>query len=224
LTELGVGAEVLSLISAPEITKVRIEKGDLLITYVTHAKTTYRLINTSRTDERNLTVWHIDDGEWRTISTGNREAPPKSRFSLRLAPGTSGSIEVHSERQQVVTLSATLIPIDDLEKLVANPKVSERVRDALKNVLNYRSVLNEDRFQMADLEKRLKEIGEDQDRLRKNIASLPPTSAAHKRYLQKFDAQETEIEGIQEQLKKTKEVAKQKLNELTDLLINLTID
>ena len=47
-------------------------------------------------------------------------------------------------------------------------------------------------------ERRLNDIRQDQDRLRENLKELPPTSEAYKRYVKKFDDQETEIEQLQE--------------------------
>jgi len=47
----------------------------------------------------------------------------------------------------------------------------------------------------------LKEIAEDQDRIRKNIERTPKESEAFKRYLKKFDDQESEIEKRQSRLK-----------------------
>ena len=56
----------------------------------------------------------------------------------------------------------------------------------------------------------LKEIAEDQDRIRKNIEKAPKESDAFKRYLKKLDDQETEIEKRQARLKELKlEKAKQ---------------
>jgi septal ring factor EnvC (AmiA/AmiB activator) len=56
----------------------------------------------------------------------------------------------------------------------------------------------------------LKEIADDQDRIRKNIERAPKESETFKRYLKKFDDQETEIEKRQARIKELKaELAKQ---------------
>ena len=56
----------------------------------------------------------------------------------------------------------------------------------------------------------LKEIAEDQDRIRKNIERAPKESEAYKRYVKKFDDQETEIEKRQMKVKELRtELAKQ---------------
>ena len=54
---------------------------------------------------------------------------------------------------------------------------------------------------LAQAQAQLKEITDDQTRLRANFEKMPPTSAAYKRYLEKFDKQETEIEKLQADIK-----------------------
>ena len=50
-------------------------------------------------------------------------------------------------------------------------------------------------------QRQLNDITQDQDRLRKNLREMPPTAAAYKRYLKKFDDQETQIEHFQALIK-----------------------
>jgi hypothetical protein len=51
----------------------------------------------------------------------------------------------------------------------------------------------------------LKEITDDQARLRANIKELPPTSAVYKKYLEKFEKQEGQIEEMQATIKKSQD-------------------
>ena len=48
---------------------------------------------------------------------------------------------------------------------------------------------------MAQENRKLNDIVQDQTRLRANLREMPPTAEAYKRYLKKFDDQETEIES-----------------------------
>jgi hypothetical protein len=47
----------------------------------------------------------------------------------------------------------------------------------------------------------LDDIATEQNRLRANLKVVPPDSDAYKRYLQKFDAQETEVEKLHAEIK-----------------------
>jgi hypothetical protein len=53
---------------------------------------------------------------------------------------------------------------------------------------------------------------------------LPPSSEAYKRYLKKFDTQETEIEKIQDEIKQLQNTEKGQLKEYEDYLAGLTVE
>ena len=64
----------------------------------------------------------------------------------------------------------------------------------------------------------------DQDRLRKNLKEMPPEAAAYKRYLKKFDDQETEIERLQKLVKDLQEQEHARRKEYENFLANLTVE
>ena len=53
---------------------------------------------------------------------------------------------------------------------------------------------------------------------------VPPTAAAYKRYLDKFDAQETQIEQYQADVKKLQGVEFKQRKELEDYLANFSAE
>ena len=55
------------------------------------------------------------------------------------------------------------------------------------------------------MQQQLKEITDDQARLRANIKEVPSTSPVYKKYLDKFEKQEGEIEEMQASVKKLQE-------------------
>ena len=70
----------------------------------------------------------------------------------------------------------------------------------------------------------MQEIAKDQERLRANLKEMPQTAAAYKRYLEKFDKQETEIEKLQADIKKHQATEKQQKKELDHYLTGLTVE
>ena len=57
-----------------------------------------------------------------------------------------------------------------------------------------------------------------------NLKEMPPTAAAYKRYLDKFDAQETQIEKLQEDIKKMQDTESQQKKAFEDFLNNFSAD
>src|SRR5262249_17050447 len=132
--------------------------------------------------------------------------------------------EVANEREVVTETAGAMISNAELERMLKHPALSEAMKAAARKVLDQRNAIEAQAAQTTEVERRLNEISTEQDRLRKNLANLPPTSAAHKRYLEKFDKQETEIEGLQEQKKKLHAVQQAKLKELAELLTTLSAE
>ena len=77
---------------------------------------------------------------------------------------------------------------------------------------------------LRGIESRFREITDDQIRQRANFERLPPTSAVYKRLLEKFDAQETEIEslGTAIKAKRAEEAARRK--DVAEYVNGLSID
>jgi hypothetical protein len=60
-------------------------------------------------------------------------------------------------------------------------------------VVAFRARIADTRRELAQVEKQLKTITEDQARVRANLKEVPPTSAAYKRYLEKFGLSTTDL-------------------------------
>jgi hypothetical protein len=70
----------------------------------------------------------------------------------------------------------------------------------------------------------LRVITEDQVRLRANLKEMPATAAAYKRYLEKFDQQETQIEKYQADIKKLQGTEFTQKKSFEDFLANFNAD
>ena len=77
---------------------------------------------------------------------------------------------------------------------------------------------------VAEQERQLKVITDDQQRLRANLREMPQTAAAYKRYLEKFDAQEVEIEKFQKEIERLRTVQFKQQKDLEDFLAALNLD
>ena len=114
---------------------------------------------------------------------------------------------------------------DKTARLFLNATVTTpRLKTALQKAMDLRTGLTDTQRELAQVEKQLKAITDDQVRLRANLEKMPQTSAAYKRYLEKFDTQETEIEKLQSRIKERQETEKKQMKEFEDYLAGLTIE
>ena len=74
------------------------------------------------------------------------------------------------------------------------------------------------------MQRQLKVITDDQVRLRANLKEMPATAEAYKRYLEKFDDQETQIEKYQADIKKLQGIEHSQKKEFEDFLANFSAE
>jgi hypothetical protein len=223
----GMQLEIDRLIKAspPELLNMRVVKGTAFITSKLRHTHTYRVLNRADKETRKVTVEHAVPAGWKLV--GDAVAAPGTtdlfRFPLTIEAGKSGSHELVEESAQTVEQPLTGISDERMREILAGPAVIPAVRDALRKVLELRARLADTTRKIAETDKQLKGINEDQARLRQNLDKVPQSSAAHKRYLEKFDKQETEIEQLQDTLKKVHEADKRQKEELDEFIKGLTI-
>ncbi|MFL5242256.1 MAG: hypothetical protein ACJ8FY_09115 [Gemmataceae bacterium] len=136
-----------------------------------------------------------------------------------------------SVRQAVIEehkslMEAALTAIDDptIKQLLEGQAPAPKVKEALRRIQDQRHGLAESEKELAALAGKLKEIADDQTRIRANLERVPPASDAYKRYLKKFDTQETEIEGLQDAIKQGKETEKKRQKEYAEYVKDLSIE
>jgi hypothetical protein len=94
----------------------------------------------------------------------------------------------------------------------------------LEEVVIRRIKLAQTQRDIANLDRQLQEIVADQTRLRANLREMPPSAAAYKRYLEKFDSQETQIEKLQDQVKQLRQAEEGQRKEYESYLLSLNLE
>ena len=128
--------------------------------------------------------------------------------------------EVVEEQRLVEDLGIGSADETALRLLLTQDAAGPQVREGLKKALELRAKLAATHTESMALENRLKAFTEDQVRLRANLERMPKDSAAYKRYIEKFDKQETEVEKLQEQIARTQEILQARQKEFDDYVMN----
>lgn len=195
----------------------KIVKGNMEV--VTRVKTTTRYSAFNK-GKQPATVWITQavHHNWKLIAPAKaaEQTPDLYRFELIVPPGEKSTLDVIEERDETRTYpvaSLTANALDDLAKEASTPPA---VKAALVKV---RAVVAE--RDAADVGVRAEEAGialivDEQNRLRANLAAVPKESEAYKRYVKKFDEQETEIEQRRAKIKELTKAKEKALKELAD--------
>src|SRR5262249_47045123 len=197
---LHLGSEVEAKPKAPpaRLTKVSLKRGVAYTTTKQREERTYHAVNRSQTD-RTLLVEHPYRPEFQ-IANGVKPAERTRglyRFELKLPAGKSGDLEVAEERDVRQAVALTNSDEQQIHFFLQQPVLSVAVKQALERAQGLRGELAAVQRELQQAQRQLQQIEQDQGRLRANLKEMPPTAAAYKRYLEKFDQQETEIEKLQ---------------------------
>ena len=198
----GVEVKPLTKVSPEELLSLKIAKGVLLPTYRTRESKTYFVQNNSD-EERTFTVDHLIRKEYKRLSKdGDQVGPAVYRFILTVAAHKTGQQEVVEDRTyQNLSHPLSNTSEETLRKFLANPAVNAKVKDALKKYLDLQNQVAETKRLLDEQKSQLKILTDDQARLRENLKIIPATSDPYKGFLQKFVAQEAEIDGHQKQIR-----------------------
>jgi hypothetical protein len=215
--EDGAGAE--------ELTAVRINKGLLRVTHKLRETKTYLIKNRSSQD-RALIVEQPVREDWKLVEPAKPAERSRDayRFEWKVPAGQAARHQVAEEKTRFQ--QRALADADDrtIRVLLNSTVSSPQVKEALRRSVDYRAKVLAARRDLALLEKQLKTITDDQARMRANLGTVPKDSAAYKRYLAKFDTQETQIEKLQSQINEKQEAEKALEKELSDYLAGLTVE
>src|SRR5262249_4741811 len=176
--------------------------------------------------ERLLLIEHPVRNEFKLTDTDKpaETASDFYRFELKLPAGKTEKLVVTEER--IINQSVALSNLDDnnIRVFLQSPATSAKVKAALEQALKLRWEVAKTQRDIQEEARQLKTITDDQVRLRANLREMPPTAAAYKRYLDKFDAQEVEIEKMQAKIKQMQGTEANQKKELEDFLASLNVD
>jgi hypothetical protein len=212
--------------SAPvKLEGIKVVKGQLLVTNKLRETKNYLIKNRSPQD-RLLIVEHPVRPEWKLVTPEKASERSREvyRFEVKVAAGKALTFQVTEEMARMDRMVLSSVEEKTVRLFVASPVASPQLKEALQKTVAMRLKLSDTQRDLAQVQGQLKAITEDQTRLRANFERLPPTSAAYKRYLEKFDTQETEIEKLQGLVKQYQETEKVQQKALEDYLAGLTVE
>jgi hypothetical protein len=124
------------------------------------------------------------------------------RFEVKVAPGKAEDLVVKEEKDFGETVVLTNLNDDQIRHFISQPVASEKVKAGLHKTMELRWEEAKTQREIAELNRQLEVIVQDQTRLRANLKELPSDSPIAKRIVEKFGQQETQVEKYQADIKK----------------------
>ncbi len=209
---IDLGTEVVAQREEPQGTllAVKVAGGELEAKTGRRHITKYTIRNRNPLD-RTVVVEHprADGRKLVTPAKADDQTRNFYRFEVVVKSGALATLDVIEESVHPLSYPLATASADTIRSYMRQAETKPAVRELLTKVLEFRDKVEAAQRGIADEQAALKEIADDQDRIRKNIERAPKESDAFKRYLKKFDDQETEIEKRQARVRELKvELAK----------------
>jgi hypothetical protein len=223
--DLGTEVEPVAKRDPDRLTKVKIAKGILHQTTKIRESKSYNIKNRSEHD-RTVLLEHPFRPDFALVSKDKpaERARDVYRFELKVPAGKSDSREIIEEKDVLSQIALTNSDDQTMRFFLSQPVVSEAVKKALAKAIELKGKLSATQRDIQQLERQLKVITDDQQRLRLNLREMPPTAEAYKRYLKKFDEQETQIEDYQKKIKTLQDQEHQERKQYEEYLAKLDVE
>jgi hypothetical protein len=224
---VDLGTEVLAVRTddSGTLQAVKIVKGIIQTTTRVSEKKTYTVAN--RNDEaRTLLIEHPHRTDFHLVKMDKpwETASDVLRFKVDVPAGKTVPYTVSEEKEVSSRIFLTNSDDQSIRILLNAPVTSPKVKDALEKAMNLKGKVSATQREIQQLERQLRDITTDQQRLRANLREMPPTAEAYKRYLKKFDTQETQIEKFQAQIKELQNDEHAQRKDYEQFLARLTVE
>ncbi len=222
----GVNVKVVTQNHGDKLVGLKIEKGMVKVKNKSRETRSYFVQNHSDI-AREFTVDHVVRPDWVRIDDQGetQRGPAVHSFVLKADKSKVGQKDLNEERVfDVPGTYLKLVPEATVRDWLASAVPSGEVKSALTQFVAKQAKLADSIKELGETEKGLKVLSDDQSRLRENLKIIPPTSDHHKKFLEKFVNQETEIETMQKQIRTLMTSVTSQTRELDAFVAKLTVE
>jgi hypothetical protein len=179
---------------------VKIVKGSLITSREIVRRRQFVLRNPG-SKETTVPIDYAVDPQWSLIGPNQPVERGRGfyRFDLKLEPGNPSMLEVIERRVAELEFSIARLPDEQIASYAGEKVVDRDVKAALAELIKRRQTLAALVARKAQLEGQIKEVSEEQARIRQNMMQLDHNSELYSRYVKKFGVQEDEIEKLRQQ-------------------------
>ena len=224
---VDLGTEVQCEVPDPadSLVMVKIYKGVLHATHKVRFTKRYTVKNRSEHD-RQVLIEHPYQPQLTLVTPEKASERSREvyRFEVKAESNKPVKLQVVEEQKRVDEIA--LINSDDaaVRLFLRSASSSPAAKKALEEILKLRDQLAGTQRDIGREEQALKVIESDQARMRANMERVPQTSEAYKRYLKKFDDQETQIETTRARVARLQETAEGQKKAYEAFVLGLNVE
>ncbi len=146
------------------------------------------------------------------------------RFKDSVGPGKTARLIVNEEIILFDTIAILPADLGQLEFYSRSGVMPQKVKDAMVKAMRIKKAMLDNQRKIADKQKELSEITQEQHRIRENMKTVNQTSQYYSRLLAKLNEQETKIERMRVQADTIKETYERQRKDLEEYLSNTSVE
>ena len=207
-----------------ELVSARLQKGVLIATRRAIMERRYSVRNRDQ-KPKTVLIEHPYRAGWELTQP---QAPAERtrdlyRFAVEAAPDQTAELLVREEQPREQTLALSDAGPKVILAYIRAPQVNDKVKQALQQVVALRRQLDDTVEQRQQREQQIRDIAEEQERIRRNMQRLDRNASLYARYVSKLDAQESAIETLQRDIAQYTETEHEQRQALQDFLLGLVL-
>ncbi len=229
--DLAVDCDEKPIDQAGETRKFSINRGILNYTVKSIVGTAYTFKNNAAESRLIVLERPFSDGDnsgdsYKLVepAQATEKTVDRYRFDIPVAAGASKEFTVREERTDYQAIGLVDGDASTFAAFAQEGGLSPAVRAALQEVIHRRRAIADIQEDIDAAKQQIDDIGQGQDRIRKNMAALDKSSPLYKRYASELDTQETQLNTLNAKLDSLNiQLAAQK-SDLSSYLDNLNAE
>jgi hypothetical protein len=183
------------------LTSARFIKGELHTAAKEKETVAYHVRNLT-IDERMFVIDHHVRPQWTFVGDQKPVEGLRQCYRYTVKAGKDQTVKQEVTEEKSVARKEALDGLSDerIKVLLTSDKAPDAVKENIRKGTSMLKALATLSANLKELRAQLKEITEEQARIKGNLEKLPANSDLYKRLIDKFDKQETALEGVQKQI------------------------
>jgi hypothetical protein len=206
------------------VREVHAGRGMLTTRYAAEEVRTYTIRNVDKKAKTLILEHPLRQGYTLLAQKPKEKTATNYRFEVALAPDSSQEFVVNEERVYENSTLVTNMTPDVLVSYVQNRTLNDAARRPLERIVAQKRLIAENDRALQDTEGQIREVTQDEDRIRQNIQSLNNVSGQQQQvqnYARQLDAREQQLAAArdkQAELQKKKTALQGELDKLIEAL------
>ncbi len=208
-----------------ELVTARLQKGVLIVTRRVRTEQRYTIRNRDQ-GPKTVLIEHPYRADWQLKQPSEPAERTRDwyRFAVEVAPNATEALLVREERPRDQTVRLSDTGANVIFAYIRAPQISDAIKQALQKVLALRKQLDVTVEQRQQREQHIRDITDEQKRIRQNMERLARNSELYTRYVTKLDQQESKIESLQQEIAQLSTQEEGQRRALQDFLLTLDLE